>query len=116
MSTRRSGRSRSQSRSRRDEGEAGSEPESAPSPSPEHFLGPGARHPDKGEGWPKPVEVLEKHLGYRVDLQRGEFQLPPPTMKRVAKMAKSILRSQARHARWVGALWIAEFAVRIITS
>ena len=35
----------------------------------EHFLGPGARHPDKGEGWPKPVEVLEKHLGYRVDLK-----------------------------------------------
>ena len=46
----------------------------------EHFLGPGARHPDKGEGWPKPVEVLEKHLGYWVDLRQGEFQLPPPTM------------------------------------
>ena len=49
-------------------------------------------------------------------MQRGEFQLPPPTMKRVAKMAKSILRSQARHARWVGALWIAEFAGLAIST
>ena len=37
-------------------------------------------------------------------------------MKRVAKMAKSILRSQARHARWVGALWIAEFAGLAIST
>ena len=49
----------------------------------EHFLGPGARHEDKGEGWPEPVQVVERHLGYRLDLTKGEYQLPAVTEQRI---------------------------------
>lgn len=82
----------------------------------EHYLGPGARHEEKGEGWPEPVQVVERHLGYRLDLTKGEYQLPAVTEQRIAKMAKQILRSAARSQRWVGALWVAQFAGLAIST
>lgn len=82
----------------------------------EEFLGPGAVNEDKGEGWPEPVSVLQKHLGFRVDLQLGEYQRTDQTTNRLVKMAKQILRSAARHQRWVGALWIAQFAGLAIST
>lgn len=82
----------------------------------ESWLGPGARHPTKGEGWPTPVPVLEKHLGFKVDLEEEVFEVTKDTQHRLAKMAKNILRSQAKHARWVNALWIAKFTGLAIST
>ena len=78
----------------------------------EHF-GPGARHPEKGEGWDAQqpgVSVVEKQLGTTVDVERGLFLTPPTTMRALRKTAKQILRSAARNQRWVGARWVAQFA------
>lgn len=76
----------------------------------DHF-GPGSRHPDKGEGWQTGgVAVVERQLGTTVDMERGLFLTPPSTMRALRTTAKAILRSAARHQRWVGARWIAQFA------
>ena len=53
----------------------------------EHF-GPGARHPEKGEGWDAQqpgVSVVEKQLGTTVDVERGLFLTPPTTMRALRK-------------------------------
>lgn len=82
----------------------------------ESYLGPGAVNEEKGEGWPEPVSVLQKHLGFRVDLSAGSFQRTDSTTSRIVKMAKQILRSAARHQRWVGALWVSQFAGLCIST
>ena len=39
-------------------------------------VGPGSRHPDKGEGWQTGgVTVVERQLGTTVDMERGLFLL-----------------------------------------
>jgi len=82
----------------------------------EHYLGPGARHPSKGEGWPEPVTRLSKHLGTTVDLDKGLFMTPEPTLGNISKQAGDILRYQARNSRWAGALRIAQFAGLCIST
>lgn len=83
-----------------------------------HWLGEGARHPTKGEGWDEsgPVEYVERCLGTSVDLKRGLFLTPGPTVKKIQNTAKQILRSLCRHQRWVGARWIAQFAGLCIST
>lgn len=82
----------------------------------EEYLGPGAVNESKGEGWPEPVKVLQKHLGYRIDLGSGEYQCTAARERQISKMAKQILRSAARNQRWVGALWVAQFAGLCIST
>ena len=60
--------------------------------------------------------MVERHLGYRLDLTKGEYQLPAATEQRIARMAKQILRSAARNQRWGGALWVAQFAGLAIST
>jgi hypothetical protein len=83
----------------------------------DHF-GQDARHPRKGEGWGPdgPVTYVKRHLGSALDMERGLFLTTPTMVKRLKQTAKAILRSLARHARWVGARWIAEFAGAAIST
>ena len=53
---------------------------------------------------------------FRIDLQSGEYQCTVAREQQIAKMAKRILRSAARNQRWVGALWIAQFAGLCIST
>ena len=76
-----------------------------------HF-GKDCLHPDKGEGWgPEgPVTFIKKHLGSGIDLGRGAWLTTRETVDRLSETAGQILRSLARNQRWIGALWIAQFA------
>jgi len=83
----------------------------------DHF-GEGARHPKKGEGWgPEgPVTFVKKQLGTAIDLERGLFLTTKTTAAQLKRTAKQILRSLTKHARWIGARWIAEFAGLCIST
>jgi hypothetical protein len=74
-------------------------------------LGPKSRHPDKGCGFgPEgPVRFIRRHLGTSINLERGLWQTPPETCTDIVKMAKRILISLAKHRRWIGNMWVAQF-------
>lgn len=71
-------------------------------------------HPTKGHR--RAVQRIEKHLGTGVDLKQGHFFTPITTMAQMRRGAKQILRSLARHHRWIGARWIAEYGGLCIST